>query len=142
MGCHSLLQGIFPIQGSNLGLLHCRQILYYLSHQGSPSHALKRSKCIGLLSLFLKGYMIWDKHERNKMKQLRRKEPTLGTQPLYLCFPVLPAPNAHSQSSICLNPLGPMTCHFFKEIFHVYFHRCSLQPFFPYQTFINYILYE
>ena len=27
-GCHSLLQGIFPIQGSNLGLLHCRQILY------------------------------------------------------------------------------------------------------------------
>ena len=27
-GCHSLLQGIFPTQGSNLGLLHCRQILY------------------------------------------------------------------------------------------------------------------
>ena len=27
-GCHALLQGIFPIQGSNLGLLHCRQILY------------------------------------------------------------------------------------------------------------------
>ena len=31
-----LLQGIFPTQGSNLGLLHCRQILYFLSHQGSP----------------------------------------------------------------------------------------------------------
>ena len=30
--CHFLLQGIFPIQGSNLGLLHCRQILYHLSH--------------------------------------------------------------------------------------------------------------
>ena len=29
---HSLLQGIFPTQGSNLGLLHCRQILYCLSH--------------------------------------------------------------------------------------------------------------
>ena len=28
-------RGIFPIQGSNLGLLHYRQILYYLSHQGS-----------------------------------------------------------------------------------------------------------
>ena len=27
VGCHSLLQGIFPIQGSNTGLLHCRQIL-------------------------------------------------------------------------------------------------------------------
>ena len=33
VGCHFLLQGIFPIQGSNLGLLHCRQILYHLSHQ-------------------------------------------------------------------------------------------------------------
>ena len=31
-----LLQGIFPTQGSNLGLLHCRRILYYLSHQLSP----------------------------------------------------------------------------------------------------------
>ena len=36
VGCHSLLQGIFPTQGSNLGLLHCGQILYCLSHQGSP----------------------------------------------------------------------------------------------------------
>ena len=35
VGCHSLLQGIFPIQGSNLGLLHCRQILYHLNYQGS-----------------------------------------------------------------------------------------------------------
>ena len=32
----SLLQGIFPIQESNEGLLHCRQILYQLNHQGSP----------------------------------------------------------------------------------------------------------
>ena len=30
------LRGIFPAQGSNPGLLHCRQILYQLSHQGSP----------------------------------------------------------------------------------------------------------
>ena len=36
VGSHSLLQGIFPTQGSNLGLLHCRQILYCLTHQGSP----------------------------------------------------------------------------------------------------------
>ena len=34
--CHALLQEIFPIQGSNPGLPHCRQILYCLSHQGSP----------------------------------------------------------------------------------------------------------
>ena len=29
-------QGIFPTQGLNRGLPHCRQILYHLSHQGSP----------------------------------------------------------------------------------------------------------
>ena len=36
LGSHSSLQGIFPVQGWNLGLLHCRQILCHLSHQGSP----------------------------------------------------------------------------------------------------------
>ena len=36
VGCFSLLQGIFPTQGSNPGLPHCRQILYQLSHKGSP----------------------------------------------------------------------------------------------------------
>ena len=36
-GCHALLQGIFPVQGLNPHLPHCRQILYHLSHQGSPS---------------------------------------------------------------------------------------------------------
>ena len=30
--CHCLLQGIFPTQGSNPGLLHCRQRVYHLSH--------------------------------------------------------------------------------------------------------------
>ena len=36
VGSLSLLQGIFPIQGSSPGLPHCRQILYQLSHKGSP----------------------------------------------------------------------------------------------------------
>ena len=36
MGGHFLLQGIFLTQGSNPGLLHCRQILYQLSCQGRP----------------------------------------------------------------------------------------------------------
>ena len=36
VGSLSLLQGIFPTQGLKLGLLHCRQILYQLSHKGSP----------------------------------------------------------------------------------------------------------
>ena len=36
VGSHALLQGIFPTQGSKPGILHCRWILYCLSHQGSP----------------------------------------------------------------------------------------------------------
>ena len=36
VGSHSLLQGIFLTQVSNLALLHSRQILYHLSYQGSP----------------------------------------------------------------------------------------------------------
>ena len=36
VGCHCLLQRIFPTQGLNPGLPHCRQTLYCLSHQGSP----------------------------------------------------------------------------------------------------------
>ena len=34
--CHALLQGLFSTQGMNLGIQHCRPILYHLSHQGSP----------------------------------------------------------------------------------------------------------
>ena len=41
---HSLLQGIFPTQGSNPGLLHCRWILYQLSYQGSPQNSYAKSK--------------------------------------------------------------------------------------------------
>ena len=33
---HAFLQGIFPTQGSNPSLPHCKRILYHLSHQGSP----------------------------------------------------------------------------------------------------------
>ena len=40
VGSPSLLQGIFPAQGSNWGLLHCRWILYQLSYQGNPRLSL------------------------------------------------------------------------------------------------------
>ena len=39
VGSCSLLQGIFPTQGANPGLLWYRQILYHLNHQGSPDEA-------------------------------------------------------------------------------------------------------
>ena len=46
VGGLSLLQGIFPTQGLNPGLLHCRQILYHLSHQGSPLTLTSLDKCL------------------------------------------------------------------------------------------------
>ena len=42
VGCHFLLQEIFPTQWLNLGLLHCRQTLYCLSHQGSNTSERER----------------------------------------------------------------------------------------------------
>ena len=38
VSCHELLQGIFPTQGPNPGLLRCRWILYHLSHQGRGTY--------------------------------------------------------------------------------------------------------
>ena len=46
MDSFSLLQGIFPTQGLNPGLTHCRRILYQLSHRGKP-----RNTVVGNLSL-------------------------------------------------------------------------------------------
>jgi len=51
LGCHFLLQGCFPTQGSNPGLPHLRQMLYYLSHQGSPQIF---SRVLSIISLDVK----------------------------------------------------------------------------------------
>jgi len=44
VGSLSLLQGIFPTQGLNPGLPHCRQILYQLSHKGSLTVSLVKTE--------------------------------------------------------------------------------------------------
>ena len=44
LGSLSLPQGIFPTQGSNLGLPHCRQILSQLSYRGSPGRHVITNK--------------------------------------------------------------------------------------------------
>ena len=43
VGCHFRLQGIFLTQGSNSGIPYCRQTLYHLSHQGSPTYYKKHT---------------------------------------------------------------------------------------------------
>ena len=44
VGCHSLLQGILPTQGSNPGLLHCRWILHHLSHHMTQRDGMGREE--------------------------------------------------------------------------------------------------
>ena len=56
VSCHALLPGIFPTQESNLGLPHCRQILYHLSHQGSPSYKCKINHVIHTTTLYPSSY--------------------------------------------------------------------------------------
>ena len=52
VGCHALLQGIFPTPGSNPGLLHCRWILNRLSHEGSPSFPFSSVQSLSRVRLF------------------------------------------------------------------------------------------
>ena len=49
VGCPALLQGIFPTQGSNPGLSHCRSILYRVSHQGITVAGLKPSVSVTII---------------------------------------------------------------------------------------------
>ena len=51
VGCHFLLQGIFSTQGSNPGLLHCRQILHHFSHQGIPNTSTSKYETAALFPI-------------------------------------------------------------------------------------------
>ena len=60
LGYHFLFQGIFPTQGSIPGLLHCRQILYCLSHQDIP----------GLCILAADLHWLYSRNQHNIVKHL------------------------------------------------------------------------
>ena len=87
LGCHSLLQGIFLTQESNPGLLPCRQILYYLSPQGSPifHKGLMCQKNCYLSSGFGRFLFHWLERPFSPGGPLselgRRKTPTLSSLP-------------------------------------------------------------
>ena len=66
VGCHFLLQGIFPTPGSNPGLWHCRRILYHLSQMLVATHNGKRANnthfftiCARNRTSFLPGLVLW-----------------------------------------------------------------------------------
>ena len=74
VGCHALLQGIFLTQGLNPGLLYCRQILYHLSHLGSPLIH------ISILFQILFPYQLLQNTEYSSLHY------TVGPYVLYICL--------------------------------------------------------
>ena len=77
MGSHSLLQGIFLTRGSKSCLLHCRQVLYFLSHQGSLKSQLNQ---------FLQSYGGKKGKRRNDGSILKRDLETTLKSNLKLCL--------------------------------------------------------
>ena len=65
-GCHTLLQGSFPTQGSNLGLPHCKWILYHLNH----CICLRLSRECSSEEVFVRGFQV------GKIPQRRAEQPT------------------------------------------------------------------
>ena len=61
VGSLSFLKGIFPTRGSNPGLPHCSQILYQLSHRGSPilTRLCSKSFKLGFSSMWIKNFQIY-----------------------------------------------------------------------------------
>ena len=75
VGSCSLLQGIFQTQGSNPGPQHCRQILYQLSHQGSPNQDHPQEKQMQKGKMVLWGGLT-NSWEKKRSKRQRRKRYT------------------------------------------------------------------
>ena len=80
--CHFLHQGIFPTQGSNLGLPQCMQMLYLLSEQGSPKNTLKgiksrKSETEECLSELEDKMLEITSEEQDKVKRMKRTDDSL-----------------------------------------------------------------
>ena len=68
VGNLNLLQGILPTQGSDPGLLHCRRILYQLSHKGSRGQSSsKKPVRLWKISVKVLWRMVWKKKGPNQV---------------------------------------------------------------------------
>ena len=109
MGCHFLLQGIFPTQGLNPGLLHCRQMLNHLSHQGSDPY-MTTEKHIALTRWTFVGKVI-----SLLFNMLSRLVITFLPRSKCLLISCLKSPSA-----VLLEPPKNKVCHCF-HCFPIYF---------------------
>ena len=116
VGCHALLQGIFPAQGLNPSLPHCRRILYQLSYQGSPK--------ANLVSLGKKRRMqvtgYWDKPACLLTLWFWRQQPD------WWCVSLLSWSNLSTHLRCCLSPLHAPGRHKVSAIWLLAKHSCTL----------------
>ena len=104
---HSLLQGIFLTQRLKPGLLHCRQILYHPSHQGSPSPQYLQFSSVALSCLTLCDPMNCSTPDLPVHHQLLESTQThvhrchlILCRPLLLLPPIPPSIRVYSNESI------------------------------------------
>ena len=114
VGCHALLQGIFPTQGSNPGLLYHRWTLYCLSHHGSPrilewvvypfargsSQPRNRTGVLCIAGGFFTNWFIKEAHEQGCLWQIR-----FFSLHYLLIANIIPVQIAFFKDSFCLRNL-------------------------------------
>ena len=151
-GGHSLLLGIFPTERSNLGLPHCRQSLYPLSHQGSPRNTYPTPKRGALLFIpspslvqlsqsippFLRKLWIQPRPERRPLPFPLSREvpaPASASKPVLHSSTSSPAPHRRGapRRAILLGKRGVLVdclegglCHHLSTRWRT--HSCSAAP--------------
>ena len=95
VGSHSLLQRIILTQGSNPSLPHCGQILYHLSHQGSPNLSVQSLSCVRLFATPWTVVYQASLSITNTQSLLKRMfiESEMPSNHLILCCPLLLLPS-------------------------------------------------
>ena len=105
--------GIFLVQGSNPGVLHCRQILYHLSHQGSPSTSL----------FWIKRQLI-SRNSNREMKRVKIKvvpwTPILLPKDTASCGSIKEANKTNLISTWAHAEISPFNTKSFKHFFKVH----------------------
>ena len=81
VGSHSLLQGIFPTQGLNPGLLHGRQILYHLSHELSLARTSSSAFRRAILNVYLR---LWHQVRKPSLQRIGYAHITFQTFVLFI----------------------------------------------------------
>ena len=112
MGSLSLLQGIFPTQGSNPGLPHCTRILHQLSYQGSPCFWFSSVHSLSCVRLFVTPWTAARQASLSitnsqSLLKLRSIESVMPSNHLILCRPLLPSvfPSVRvftNESALCI----------------------------------------